>query len=327
MNEKVLESIIEITEQKNSLALSYSILVTLSELLPISSALLLHHKGPSTLLVARLDITLDSKGTKKYQWVYNEAYPNKEYQYAQTEIVFSQQQDGQYQCRCPIPIEENFSAELCLILREPAEPYRLLISGFARIYRNYTAILHESERDKLTGLLNRRTLEDRLHQTLSLHPSAKEEESKLWIAMLDIDHFKSINDRFGHMIGDEVLLMFAQQMQHYFGPSSLLFRFGGEEFVIVFSTGDEQHVYEQLEAFRVAIQNRHFPQVGALTFSAGFCSLSLGDYFPTMLDNADKALYFAKEHGRNQVHCYEHLCREGRIASPLRPFIDDVELF
>ncbi|ELP5727620.1 GGDEF domain-containing protein [Vibrio vulnificus] len=326
MNEKVLESIIEITEQKNSLALSYSILVTLSELLPLSSALLLHHKGLSTLLVARLDITLESNGTKKYQWVYNETYPNNEYQHTQTEIVFSQQQNGQYQCHCPIPIEENFSAELCLILREPAEPYRLLINGFARIYRNYTAILHESERDKLTGLLNRRTLEDRLHHTFALHPSSKE-ESKLWIAMLDIDHFKSINDRFGHMIGDEVLLMFAQQMQHYFGSSALLFRFGGEEFVIVFSTGDEQQVYQQLDDFRDEIQHRDFPQVGALTFSAGFCSLTLRDYFPTMLDNADKALYFAKEHGRNQVHCYEHLCREGKIVSAQRPFIDDVELF
>lgn len=52
--------------------------------------------------------------------------------------------------------------------------------------------------------------------------------------MLDIDHFKAINDHFGHMIGDEILLMFAQQMQHYFGPSSQLFRFGGEEFVIIF---------------------------------------------------------------------------------------------
>lgn len=247
MNDKVLESVIEITEQKNSLALSYSILATLSELLPLSTATLFHHLGRSTLMVARLMVTKDAAGKKEYQWQYDQACADNGYQHSQTEIAFSQQANGQYQCFCPIPIEEHFSAELCLILNKDPEPYRMLINGFAKIYRNYTVILHESERDKLTGLLNRRTLEDRLRHTFAINPST-EENHKLWIAMLDIDHFKAINDHFGHMIGDEILLMFAQQMQHYFGPSSQLFRFGGEEFVIIFSSGNEPQIKQHLDA-------------------------------------------------------------------------------
>ncbi|AMG02540.1 GGDEF domain-containing protein [Vibrio mimicus] len=300
MNDKVLESVIEITEQKNSLALSYSILATLSELLPLSSATLFHHLGRATVMVARLNISKDPTGAKQYQW--------------------------QYECSCPIPVEEHFSAELSLILNEPPEPYRMLIDGFAKIYRNYTVILHESERDKLTGLLNRRTLEDRLRNTFAINPSA-EENHRLWIAMLDLDHFKAINDHFGHMIGDEILLMFAQQMQHYFGPSSQLFRFGGEEFVIVFSSGDEQAINRTLDGFRRHIRQHTFPRIGELSFSAGFCSLRPGDYLPTILDHADKALYYAKEHGRDQVHCYENLCDEGKIANAQRSASDDVELF
>lgn len=326
MNDKVLESVIEITEQKNSLALSYSILATLSELLPLSSATLFHHLGRATVMVARLNISKDPMGAKQYQWQYDQVCAENDYHHAQTEMAFRLQNNGQYECSCPIPVEEHFSAELSLLLNEPPEPYRMLIDGFAKIYRNYTVILHESERDKLTGLLNRRTLEDRLRNTFAINPSA-EENHQLWIAMLDLDHFKAINDHFGHMIGDEILLMFAQQMQHYFGPSSQLFRFGGEEFVIVFSSGDEQAINRTLDGFRYHIRQHTFPRIGELSFSAGFCSLRPGDYLPTILDHADKALYYAKEHGRDQVHCYENLCDEGKIANAQRSASDDVELF
>lgn len=326
MSDKVLESVIEITEQKNSLALSYSILATLSELLPLSSATLLHHLRRSSVMVSRLNIDKDEAGLKQYQWFYDQALNHLDYQHDQTEIAIALQPDGQYQCCCPIPIEEHFSAELCLILEQDPEPYRILIDGFAKIYRNYTVILHESERDKLTGLLNRRTLEERLRHTFAINPSTVENK-QLWIAMLDIDHFKMINDHFGHMIGDEILLMFAQQMQYYFGMDSQLFRFGGEEFVIIFSTGDEKHICQQLDGFRKHIRNYHFPRVGELSFSAGFCSLRSGDYLPTILDQADKALYYAKEHGRDQVHCYEQLCGDGKIVITQNTATGDVELF
>lgn len=325
MNDKVLESVIEITEQKNSLALSYSILVTLSELLPLSSAAIFHHSRRSSLMVARLNIEREKSGSKHYQWLYDQVCNSVDYQHNLREIVFSQQTNGQYLCSCPIPIEEHFSAEMCLILDEDPEPYRLLIDGFAKIYRNYTVILHESERDKLTGLLNRRTLEDRLRHSFAINPSTV--KNRLWIAILDIDHFKMINDHFGHMIGDEILLMFAQQMQLFFGLSPQLFRFGGEEFVIIFSTGNEEQIRQHLDGFRQHIRSHDFPRIGQLSFSAGFCSLSPGDYLPTILDQADKALYYAKEHGRNQVHSYEQLCDDGKIATTPNTAADDVELF
>lgn len=80
MNDKVLESVIEITEQKNSLALSYSILATLSELLPLSTATLFHHLGRSTLMVARLIITKNAAGKKEYQWQYDQVCADNGYQ-------------------------------------------------------------------------------------------------------------------------------------------------------------------------------------------------------------------------------------------------------
>lgn len=326
MHVRVLESVVEITEQKNSVALSYSILATLSELLPISSVTLFHHFKHSTVMVARLTITQNDTGVNQYQWQYDHVCADNSYVHTQTEMVCTKQPNGHYKCYCPIPIEEDFSAELCLVLTEPLESYHMLLEGFAKIYRNYTVILYESERDKLTGLLNRRTLEDRLRYMFSMNPHAAEHH-KIWIAILDIDHFKMINDHFGHMIGDEILLMFAQQMQDFFGPLSQLFRFGGEEFVIFFSTGDEQQVQLQLDNFRHQIRRHNFPRIGELTFSAGFCSLKQGDYLPTILDHADKALYYAKEHGRNQVHGYEQLIEGAKMDSVVKPFANDVELF
>src|SRR4029453_8016974 len=105
-----------------------------------------------------------------------------------------------------------------------------------RILRNQLALLDYGECDTLTALLNRKTFEtrfDKLRQRLRPRPDAPESEGVSWLGLLDIDHFKAINDRHGHLFGDEVLLLVSRIMKNTLRGSDQLFRFGGEEFVIV----------------------------------------------------------------------------------------------
>jgi diguanylate cyclase (GGDEF)-like protein len=202
-----------------------------------------------------------------------------------------------------------------------------LVAGFARIYANYTALLNESERDKLTGLYNRRTFERHLQRLLQPDPAAITTEAlderrhagppahdEVWLAILDIDHFKRINDSYGHVYGDEVILLLAQQMRACFRQSDVLFRFGGEEFVILLAAHDETIVRSVLERFRLRMAEYVFPQVEHVTVSIGYARIGEHDYPATILERADKALYFAKEHGRNCVHGFEALTAQGLLA-------------
>ncbi len=208
---------------------------------------------------------------------------------------------------------------------------RPLVDGFARIYANYTALLHESERDKLTGLYNRRSLERQLQRLMQQNEQARPPSKLLapqrerrplaglgaqevWLAILDIDHFKHVNDTYGHIYGDEVILLLAQQMRACFRRTDVLFRFGGEEFVILFAATDEATVKMVLERFRLKVFEYLFPQVGHITVSIGYAHVGSHDYPASVLDRADKALYFAKNHGRNSTHGYENLHATGELG-------------
>ena len=125
---------------------------------------------------------------------------------------------------------------------------RRLVFGVLRIYRNVQTLLDYSERDSLTGLLNRKIFDDSFYKVSSLPLlDAKLDEgerrhasgSRYWLGVVDIDHFKTVNDRFGHLIGDEVLLLLSRIMRGAFRFSDQLYRFGGEEFVVLLLCNDE----------------------------------------------------------------------------------------
>lgn len=228
----------------------------------------------------------------------------------------------------PILCEGRAIGALQLDSGMPLSASRPLVDGFARIYANYTALLSESERDKLTGLYNRRNFERHLQRLLRQReqvqqagdPGARHGDTsppvgtQVWLAIFDIDHFKRINDSYGHIYGDEVILLLAQQMRASFRQNDVLFRFGGEEFVILFGATDETTVHAVLERFRRHIAEHAFPQVGHITVSIGYARIGTHDYPATVLDRADKALYFAKENGRNSTHGYESLSRRGVLG-------------
>jgi diguanylate cyclase (GGDEF)-like protein len=244
-------------------------------------------------------------------------------------------------CRLVIPIQREASAIGALMLEadDSLDAVRVMIEGFARIYGNYIALLNESERDKLTGLYNRRSFEQRLRRLLKLsrqraraavggeeeRRGGRDDDSKIFLAILDIDHFKRINDTYGHVYGDEVILMLAQLMRASFRQSDVLFRFGGEEFVMLIAAESEKVAHYALDRFRKFIADHAFPQVGHVTVSIGYARITENDYPEIVLDRADKALYFAKQNGRNSVHGYESLAERGELAPPVA--LGSIDLF
>jgi len=217
-----------------------------------------------------------------------------------------------------------------------------LIEGFSALLSNSLGMLEYSETDSLTRLLNRKTFDEYLIGILANIPNPEDDALALlhlphrrhahpearnhWLGVMDIDKFKSINDRFGHLIGDEVLILVANLMRESFRAQDKLFRFGGEEFVALLRPAEFEHAVGTFERFRKRVEKFDFPQVGHVTVSIGFTQIKLGDTPSMILDAADEALYWAKEHGRNQCHAYEVLVAEGKLQKVTAP-ASDIELF
>jgi len=198
------------------------------------------------------------------------------------------------------------------------------------IYQNYITLINDNERDTLTGLLNRKTFDDKINKILS-HTDQKNMRKNdrniqaYYIAIFDVDHFKKVNDVYGHLIGDEVLLLFSQLMTKTFRESDPLFRFGGEEFVGLFGCIDDADIALVLNRFIKKLRAFNFPQVGKVTVSIG-CAKLTADITPTQLvDRADLALYHAKNNGRDQICYYEQLVEQGVLKEEDKS--GEIELF
>lgn len=199
---------------------------------------------------------------------------------------------------------------------------------FLGFYGNYLDLLDYSELDTLTGLSNRKTYDEALDRIIAAipgechapqglerrHPEAAGGKT-FWLGVVDIDHFKRINDNFGHLFGDEVLLRIANLMKQSFRTSDKLFRFGGEEFVVMLRPACRDDAEKAFERFRQAVEGHEFPQVGQVTCSIGFTRIDSGLSPTDTLGRADEALYFSKENGRNRVSCHECLVEAGLLDS------------
>ncbi len=260
-------------------------------------------------------------------------------------------EDGRHILWLPIWLGEK--ADTCLEIVNPT-PYSgatiHVIAGIVTVYRNFQNLLDYSERDSLTGLLNRKTFDDQLAKMLQsaapLEGAAPEgaplegaplegaalegaplegagpggeerrhpaEEEKQWLAVIDVDHFKLVNDRFGHLYGDEVLILIANLMQSSFRAQDRVFRFGGEEFVVLLRSTTLENAKKIIERFRLNVETHDFPQVGQVTVSVGFVSISAFEAPVIILGRADQALYYAKSHGRNLACHYDQLVSDGLL--------------
>jgi diguanylate cyclase (GGDEF)-like protein len=210
-----------------------------------------------------------------------------------------------------------------------------IIQSLVGVYRNQVTLLDYSETDSLTGLLNRKTYDVRFYESAQAHAAA-EQVSPLaperraaaqhsWIGVIDLDHFKRVNDTHGHLIGDELLLMVAQLMRASFRYGDELFRFGGEEFVVLLRAPDAAHARRAFERFRANLAQQVFPRVGHVSASLGFTQVGEADSPSDAFGRADRAVYFAKQNGRNQVCCFEELLAGGALSAPVH--VGEVELF
>jgi diguanylate cyclase (GGDEF)-like protein len=198
------------------------------------------------------------------------------------------------------------------------------VVAIVQLYGNFLALLDYGQRDALTGLLNRKTFDEVFMSALlgqDAHPVTAGDDrarapQRRWLAVLDVDHFKLINDRFGHLIGDEVLLLLARLMRTVLRFDDQIFRFGGEEFVVLLGAVHEMDVVSVLERLRVQVQQFDFPQVGRVTVSIGFSDVRHADIPTAAFDRADRALYHAKINGRNCVVGPSALAAAGVMEAP-----------
>ena len=176
-----------------------------------------------------------------------------------------------------------------------------------------SAARDDASRDALTGLFNRRYVEQHIEQI--------DKNTPVSFAFVDIDHFKAINDKHGHGVGDTVikrggkvhpagdaaLCAVAHAMASQLLPGESLARWGGEEFIVVFPGMSAQYAYEAIERARASIESKNYhirqtkTPLGQITFSAGVASSS--DDKNDAIIRADKFLYQAKEQGRNIIVC------------------------
>ena len=167
-------------------------------------------------------------------------------------------------------------------------------------YRSVVAT-RDAETDALTGLRNHRSFQTDLREALALGASTR---SLMGLVLIDIDNFKSINDRFGHQVGDDVLITLARLMREEYGDAQA-YRIGGEEFALLLPDDGEQEAYTAVERLHARLWQTNFPHAEPVTVSAGIASYpsSAGDR-DQLLRVADGALYWAKNHGKNRSCVY-----------------------
>jgi diguanylate cyclase (GGDEF)-like protein len=156
-------------------------------------------------------------------------------------------------------------------------------------------------RDSLTGLYNHAVIMDRLGSSFSL---AQRQQRALTIAMVDLDHFKRVNDQYGHAAGDRVLVVFSRLLHQRLRNSDVVGRYGGEEFLVILPDTDIHQARQVIEQVRVAfaairhqMESAHF----SVTLSAGLADSPRFATASALLEAADAAIYRAKHQGRNRV--------------------------
>ena len=162
----------------------------------------------------------------------------------------------------------------------------------------------EALTDPLTGIGNRKAFDNYLREK-AMH--AMEEGSDLCLILCDIDHFKKVNDQWGHQIGDKVLELVSQCLTETAGSQAICCRYGGEEFAFIVPAQQLQQACDLADILRLAlcekcVMNRASgASVGTVTMSFGVAQFAFGEPLPSLIERADTALYAAKHNGRNQV--------------------------
>lgn len=171
---------------------------------------------------------------------------------------------------------------------------------------NLQELSAEAMTDRLTGIPNRRAFDKKIDDLLETY---EDEEEIFSVLLLDIDHFKKFNDTYGHAVGDKVLTYVASILKGAVKGDDMVARYGGEEFVILLPETPYAGALAVAENVREKIASKHLvdgtgenkQDYGYVTISVGASVIASGDSIPVLIERADKAMYMAKEQGRNKV--------------------------
>ena len=184
----------------------------------------------------------------------------------------------------------------------------ILIREIFRLYQKENLLVNQTIKkldelatiDPLTTTFNRRYMYDYLGKKID---SARNDGIPLSVAMFDIDHFKNLNDDFGHIVGDNVLIRISAVIKSYCQNQDIVARYGGEEFLLIMPETNFEEAKERAENIRCAIESTKFDEEinRPVTISGGVAEFSKSMTAETFVDTADKALYKAKGTGRNKI--------------------------
>ena len=178
--------------------------------------------------------------------------------------------------------------------------YLVLFHNITKIEGEKKKIIKLAEHDALTGIYNRVKLNALFPQFI--FAANKFSQKKFSIILFDIDHFKAINDTYGHNVGDSVLIELTYTVKKILREEDIFVRWGGEEFVVLLKTPSSiEDAYRLASRLRAHIEDHPFLHVGQVTCSFGVTQFKAGDTQIILLERVDEALYDAKEGGRNQV--------------------------
>lgn len=162
--------------------------------------------------------------------------------------------------------------------------------------------------DEMTGLLKRNKFVEECEKII--RTCSVVDDDNFFIAFLDIDHFKKVNDNYGHDIGDKVLIQFSNIIKQHsknIRNSEQIFaaRWGGEEFVVCYCGMSKNDLHKKLEKFRLDVESESFPEVNKITVSIGYSQIDFNNKNETLdliIKRADEGVYLSKENGRNQIN-------------------------
>lgn len=201
-----------------------------------------------------------------------------------------------------VSINDNFFYIDIFLIKKGAGVYLIILNDITQIKQEKEKLEQLANYDKLTKIYNRH----KLYELANIEQNrAIRYNEPLSIAILDIDDFKKINDSFGHNKGDEILQTLANMVHNHIRSVDIFARWGGEEFIIIFTNTDLENAFKSCENIRLIISNYKDNLIDKFTISIGLSTFNPNLSLEQNIKNCDKALYKAKSNGKNQTSIYK----------------------
>ena len=203
-----------------------------------------------------------------------------------------------FEKKCIVKSGENIIINMSMSLLHNPERILISVRDITKLKEHEVIITNKAYIDSLTMVNNRNKFNEVVEKDMK---KALRYNRDLSIAIIDIDHFKDFNDTYGHLIGDEVLIMLAQNVNNNIRDTDFFARWGGEEFVLLFPETSLENSVKLCDKLRVRITELSHKTAGGVTASFGVTQYIKNDTIESMLKRCDDALYVSKENGRNRV--------------------------